>query len=416
MSFRYNDLPANRTVLWREGVPINLRALHEHFFIRPLADHFFLTHPTVFDTRYAQDHLPVREQSAAVGHAVRAMVLYSGMADVAYESGDPQLIAALHRLHDSVTLRRMYVTGGIGPSSKNEGFTDDYDLPNENAYQETCASAGMVLWNYRMFKLTGDGGYVDLLEQSLYNAVLAGVSLEGNTFCYATPLACDSKFRRQPWFEVPCCPTTAARFFPSIGRYIYSQSPDGIWVNLYIGGQARVNLPNGHAATVKQTTNYPWEGRVKLQVSPQTPQEFALRLRLPGWGSGSTMRLNGKKISVPVSKGLRPDQQEMGARRRRDANHSHADREVGSQSQRFAISRQSRAAPRAAHLLPRATRQQDRSGPHRSAAVSQLGGAFRAHAARRPRSRPCSDLVCSGARSLCADGQIRNATTTYAGP
>jgi len=174
VSFRYNDLPANRTVLWREGVPINLRALHEHFFIRPLADHFFLTHPTVFDTRYAQDHLPVREQSAAVGHAVRAMVLYSGMADVAYESGDPQLIAALHRLHDSVTLRRMYVTGGIGPSSKNEGFTDDYDLPNENAYQETCASAGMVLWNYRMFKLTGDGGYVDLLEQSLYNAVLAG--------------------------------------------------------------------------------------------------------------------------------------------------------------------------------------------------------------------------------------------------
>jgi len=172
VSFRYNDLPANRTVLWREGVPINLRALHEHFFIRPLADHFFLTHPTVFDTRYAQDHLPVRERSAAVGHAVR--VLYSGMADVAYESGDPQLIAALHRLHDSVTLRRMYVTGGIGPSSKNEGFTDDYDLPNENAYQETCASAGMVLWNYRMFKLTGDGGYVDLLEQSLYNAVLAG--------------------------------------------------------------------------------------------------------------------------------------------------------------------------------------------------------------------------------------------------
>ena len=164
MSFRYNDLPANRTVLWREGVPINLRALHEHFFIRPLADHFFLTHPTVFDTRYAQDHLPVREQSAAVGHAVRAMVLYSGMADVAYESGDPQLIAALHRLHDSVTLRRMYVTGGIGPSSKNEGFTEDYDLPDENAYQETCASAGMVLWNYRMFKLTGDGGYVDLLE------------------------------------------------------------------------------------------------------------------------------------------------------------------------------------------------------------------------------------------------------------
>jgi DUF1680 family protein len=299
----YNNLPANRTVLWREGVPINLRALQEHLYIRPLADHFFLTHPTAFDTSYAQDNLPVREQSVAVGHAVRAMFLYSGMADVAYETGDARLMAALDRLHDSVTLRRMYVTGGIGPSSKNEGFTDDYDLPNDNAYQETCASAGMVLWNYRMFKLTGDGRYIDLLEHSLYNAVLAGVSLEGNTFCYATPLACDTKFRRQPWFEVPCCPTTAARFFPSIGRYTYNQSADGLWVNLYIAGQASATLANGQKVTVKQTTNYPWEGRVKLQVAAETPQELTLHLRLPGWASGSSIALNGKKISPPISKG-----------------------------------------------------------------------------------------------------------------
>jgi len=299
----YDKLPADRTVLWREGVPINLRALQEHFYIRPLADHFFLTHPTAFDTGYAQDNLPVREQSVAVGHAVRAMFLYSGMADVAYETGDERLKAALDRLHDSVTLRRMYVTGGIGPSSKNEGFTDDYDLPNDNAYQETCASAGMVLWNYRMFKLTGDAQYVDLLEHSLYNAVLAGVSLEGNTFCYATPLACDTKFKRQPWFEVPCCPTTAARFFPSIGRYAYNQSADGLWVNLYIGGTASATLANGQKVTVKQTTNYPWEGHVKLQVSAEIPQEFTLHLRLPAWASGSTVTLNGKKISPPISKG-----------------------------------------------------------------------------------------------------------------
>jgi len=299
----YNNLPANRTVLWREGVPINLRALQDHFFVRPLADHFFLAHPTAFDTSYCQDNLPVREQSVAVGHAVRAMFLYSGMEDVAYETGDRQLIAALNRLHDSVTLRRMYVTGGIGPSSKNEGFTDDFDLPNENAYQETCASAGTVLWNFRMFKLTGDGRYVDLLEQSLYNAVLAGVSLEGNTFCYATPLACDTAFKRQPWFEVPCCPTTVARFFPSIGRYAYNQSPDGIWANLYIGGQAVAELANGHKITVKQTTNYPWEGHVKLRISAEAPQEFTLHFRVPGWASGSTIALNGKKISPPIVSG-----------------------------------------------------------------------------------------------------------------
>jgi len=290
----YNHLPADRTVLWRQGQPINLRAPQQRLY---------LTHPPLFDTSYCQDNLPVRQQSVAVGHAVRAMFLYCGMADVAYETGDPELLAALNRLHDSVTFRRMYVTGGIGPSAKNEGFTDDYDLPNENAYQETCASAGMVLWNYRMFKLTGDGSYIDLLEQSLYNAVLAGVSLEGNTFCYATPLACDPKFQRQPWFEVPCCPTTAARFFPSIGRYAYSRSADGVWVNLYLGGQARVALGNGPEVTVQQTTNYPWDGEVKLQVAVAQPSEFTLHVRLPGWAGAPTIALGRKQISPPVSRG-----------------------------------------------------------------------------------------------------------------
>ena len=161
----------------------------------------------------------------------------------------------------------------------------------------------MVLWNHRMFKLTGDGQYVDLMEQSLYNAVLAGVSLEGNSFCYATPLACDTSFKRQPWFEVPCCPTTAARFFPSIGRYAYSQSADGVWVNLYLGGQATATLGDGAKITVKQTTNYPWEGRVKLQVAPDRPKEFALHVRVPGWASAASISLNGKKITPPIVKG-----------------------------------------------------------------------------------------------------------------
>jgi DUF1680 family protein len=290
----YNSLPADRVVLWRQGRPIKLRSPQ---------DHLYLAHPPNFDTSYCQDHLPVREQSVAVGHAVRAAFLYSGMADVAYETGDQGLIMALNRLYDSVTLRRMYVTGGIGPSARNEGFTDDYDLPNENAYQETCASAGMVLWNYRMFKLTGEGRYMDLLERSLYNAVLAGVSLEGSTFCYATPLACDTSFRRQPWFEVPCCPTTAARFFPSIGRYAYNQSPEGIWVNLFMGGQGTATLHDGARMTVRQSTSYPWEGRVQLQIALDRPQDAALHVRVPGWASASHFAVNGKAVTPEISKG-----------------------------------------------------------------------------------------------------------------
>jgi DUF1680 family protein len=290
----YNKLPADRTVLWREGQPINLRWPQ---------DRQYRAHPPAFDTSYCQDNLPVRQQTVAVGHAVRAMFLYSGMADVAYETGDAELVAALNRLHDSVTLRRMYVTGGIGPSAKNEGFTDDYDLPNENAYQETCASAGMVLWNHRMFKLTGDGSYVDLMEHSLYNAVLAGVSLQGDSFCYATPLACDPKFERQAWFEVPCCPTTAARFFPSIGRYIYGRSADGVWVNLFIGGQGRVALENGSEVTLRQTTRYPWEGQVRLEVAVAKPSEFTLNVRVPGWAKVTKLAVNGKTITPPVSGG-----------------------------------------------------------------------------------------------------------------
>jgi DUF1680 family protein len=290
----YNKLPGDRTVLWREGQPINLRWPQ---------DRQYRAHPPAFDTSYCQDNLPVRQQTVAVGHAVRAMFLYSGMADVAYETGDAELVAALNRLHDSVTLRRMYVTGGIGPSAKNEGFTDDYDLPNENAYQETCASAGMVLWNHRMFKLTGDGSYVDLMEHSLYNAVLAGVSLQGDSFCYATPLTCDPKFERQAWFEVPCCPTTAARFFPSIGRYIYGRSADGVWVNLYIGGQGRVGLENGSVVTLRQTTRYPWEGTVRIEVAVAKPSEFTLNVRVPGWAKATKLAVNGKTISPPVSGG-----------------------------------------------------------------------------------------------------------------
>jgi hypothetical protein len=230
------------------------------------------------------------------------MYLYSGMADLVYETGDQGLWEALESLHDSVTNHRMYVTGGIGPSERNEGFTDDYDLPNEDAYQETCASAGMVFWNYRMLKLTGDARYADVMELSLYNALAAGVSLAGDTFCYVTPLASRGDFKRDPWFGVPCCPTTIARFVPALGRYIYSESPDGLWVNLFIAGQVNANLA-GKKVTLRQSGNYPWDGKIKLSVGVEAPQDFVLRVRIPGWASTADFQVNGERLSPRVVNG-----------------------------------------------------------------------------------------------------------------
>jgi uncharacterized protein len=251
--------------------------------------------------------LPVREQKEAVGHAVRAMFLYCAMADLVHETSDARLWDASKALHDSVTLHRMYVTGGIGPSEHNEGFTEDYDLPNENAYQETCASAAMVLWNHRLFNLTGDAKYTDVMEQSLYNAVAAGVSLTGDLFCYATPLASRGDFKRSPWFGVPCCPTTIARFLPSLGQYIYSRSADGLWVNLFVASEATIPLGSGSSGsgnvTLQQATRYPWDGDVKISVRPDSPQEFTLHVRLPGWASNPTIRVNGSAISSNATRG-----------------------------------------------------------------------------------------------------------------
>ncbi len=289
---QFRQLDANRTVDFL-GKPLRIGEWYERFYLRD---------PRTFDTRYAQDHLPVREQKEAAGHAVRAMFLYCAMADLVYETSDLGLWGASNALHDSVTLRRMYVTGGIGPSAHNEGFTEDYDLPNENAYQETCASAAIVLWNHRLLNLTGDARFTDVMEQSLYNAVAAGVSLTGDLFCYATPLASRGDFKRSPWFDVPCCPTTITRFLPSLGQYVYSRSTDGLWVNLFIASEATTALDSGRV-TLQQTTNYPWEGDVKIAVQPDSPREFTLHVRLPGWSSNPAIRVNGAAVSPQVSRG-----------------------------------------------------------------------------------------------------------------
>lgn len=249
---------------------------------------------------YYQDDKPVREMTDIAGHAVRAMYLYCGMADVAALKNDTGYVDAMHRLWDDVVLRNMYVTGGIGSSHHNEGFTEDYDLPNYDAYCETCASVGMVYWNWRMNRFTGDSKYIDVLERSMYNGALAGISLAGDLFFYVNPLASNGHHHRQAWYGCACCPSQISRFLPSIGNYIYGVSSDAVWVNLYISNTAEFDV-NKKSVKLRQETNYPWDGAVMLTVeSVSTPLKEAIRLRIPDWNRSYTLAVNGETLASPV--------------------------------------------------------------------------------------------------------------------
>ncbi|GGD78287.1 glycoside hydrolase family 127 protein [Paenibacillus nasutitermitis] len=255
---------------------------------------------------YCQDDVPVRDIEKVTGHAVRAMYLYTAMADVVHASGDPAYIDALHRVWSHSVERNMYVTGGIGPSRHNEGFTFDYDLPNETAYCETCAAIAMVFWNHRMNLLFGDAKYADVVEREMYNGALAGISLSGDKFFYVNPLASRGDHHRVEWFETSCCPTNLARFLPSIGQYAYAQTEDGIAVNQYMNGEASVVIPGGRTVKLAQNTAYPWSGRIELMVEPERAEEFAIRLRIPGWCRGFSVTVQGdllQETAVIPSKG-----------------------------------------------------------------------------------------------------------------
>lgn len=252
--------------------------------------------------QYYQDDAPVREMTDIGGHAVRAMYLYCGMSDVAAYTGDQGYIDALNRLWDDVVLRNMYITGGIGQSASNEGFTEDYSLPNLSAYCETCASVGMVLWNWRMNQFTGDSKYVDVLERSMYNGALAGISLAGDRFFYVNPLESLGNHHRKAWYGCACCPSQICRFLPSIGNYIYGVSSDAIWVNLYMGNTADVKAGKKDV-TLTQVTNYPWEGAVALKVGVKGTLDKEIRLRVPGWCKSYTLAVNGESIEAPVANG-----------------------------------------------------------------------------------------------------------------
>ncbi|WP_348812773.1 glycoside hydrolase family 127 protein [Flavobacterium maritimum] len=253
-----------------------------------------------WDTEYHQDVKPVAEITDVSGHSVRAMYLFAGMADVQSMTGKPKYSKALSSVWDDVVLRNMYITGGIGSSRANEGFTEDYDLPNLDAYSETCASVGMCYWNSRMNQSSGDSKYMDILERSMYNAVLAGVSISGNKFFYVNPLASKGTHHRKAWYGTACCPSQISRFMPSVGNYIYGKSDNAIWVNLYIGSSVDISVGK-NKVVLQQETNYPWNGDVKLTVqSLSSPLKKEMRLRIPSWCKKYTLSLNGKEITSPV--------------------------------------------------------------------------------------------------------------------
>ncbi|MDA1269131.1 MAG: glycoside hydrolase family 127 protein [Bacteroidetes bacterium] len=232
--------------------------------------------------KYAQDDLPVKEQKEITGHAVRAMYLYTGAADVAAAKKDDEYMNAMKTVWEDVVFRNIYITGGIGSSGSNEGFSVDYELPNESAYSETCASVGMVFWNQRMNLLEGESKYIDVLERSLYNAALDGLSLEGSHFFYGNPLASNGQHSRKEWFGTACCPSNISRLIASVGDYIYAISDNSVWVNLFIGNNSNLQIGNVEVP-IEIATNYPLDGVVNITMNPTNKVKYSLNLRLPGW-------------------------------------------------------------------------------------------------------------------------------------
>ena len=258
---------------------------------------------------YYQAHVPVRRQKEAVGHAVRALYLGSGMADVAAATGDATLLAACRRLWRSVTSKRMYITGGVGSEKTGETFTFDYDLPNETGYAETCASIALVFFAHRMLQIDADAEYADVIERAMYNGVLGGVSLAGDRFYYANPLAvmpqamtgCADHVSptRVEWFFCACCPPNIARFLPQVPGYIYSASasPRELYVHQY--AQSRTDLEVGDdAVAIEQYTEYPWDGRVMLEVQTPSPSRWTMALRIPAWCRRARLKINGEPIGL----------------------------------------------------------------------------------------------------------------------
>jgi len=270
-------------------------------------------------TEYMQDHKPVLEQDEAVGHAVRAMYMYAGMADVAALGGYPEYVKAIDRLWENVVGKKMYLTGGVGSRGIVEGFGENYELPN-SAYAETCAAIGNALWNQRLFLLHGDAKYIDVLERVMYNGLISGVSLDGMLFFYQNPLESVGGYLRSPWFEVACCPPNVTRFLPSVPGYVYGVTEDTLYVNLFASSTAKIGVGGKKDVEVIQVTRYPWDGSVKIGINPVRVADFTLAVRIPGWARNEpvpnglyrfadkndqavAIRLNNKLVTPPIEKG-----------------------------------------------------------------------------------------------------------------
>lgn len=249
---------------------------------------------------YSQSHKPVREQDKVVGHAVRAMYLYTAMADLAAELNDPALKKACEVLWDDVMETKMYVTAGLGPSAQNEGFTHDFDLPNQTAYAETCASVALIFWAQRMLHLDLDGKYADILELAMFNGALSGLSRDGVHYFYANPLESDGTPTRWDWHTCPCCTMNVSRLVASVGGYFVSTATDGVAFHLYGGIATDVEIA-GTIVALREVSTYPWSGDIKIHVDPATPTAFDVKLRIPGWSSGAKVSVNGEAVDVSAA-------------------------------------------------------------------------------------------------------------------
>ncbi|NRP89947.1 Non-reducing end beta-L-arabinofuranosidase [Ensifer adhaerens] len=246
---------------------------------------------------YSQAHMPVREQQQVVGHAVRAMYLFSAMVDLAVENGDPVLKEACERLYDNLVGRQLYVTGGLGPSASNEGFTREFDLPNETAYAETCAAVALGFWSHRMAQIDLNSKFTDRLETVLFNGALSGISRDGEHYFYENVLESHGQHRRWKWHYCPCCPTNIARFITSLGQYFYSTKDSELAVHLYGTNSAELMIGDTFVR-LKQETQYPWDGDIRLQLALEQPSHFTLHLRIPGWCRSAEILVNGMAVDL----------------------------------------------------------------------------------------------------------------------
>ena len=243
---------------------------------------------TAVRREYSQSHLPVVDQREAVGHAVRAAYMYAGMADVAALTGDTAYIAAIDSIWENIVSRKLYITGGIGATNRGEAFGANYELPNLTAYCETCAAIGNVYVNHRLFLLHGESKYYDVLERTLYNGLLSGVSLDGGGFFYPNPLASEGQHQRQPWFGCACCPSNISRFIPSLPGYVYAVQGANVYVNLFMSNTGNLTI-QGKSVTLEQSTDYPWQGDVCVKVTRNKAGQWAMKLRIPGWAKGEVV-------------------------------------------------------------------------------------------------------------------------------